>query len=97
MDNPTVLTGIAAIITALGTLIGLVINLINQLKKNTATTNDTNAMVNNSHDEQTSRLDQLTQTVVSLGGTVPIDPAIASAQQRVQAHGEATDVGSGGK
>lgn len=86
MDDPAVLTGIAAIITALSTLIGLVIKLMSDLKRNTVTTNATAVMVNNKSDETTSRIDQLTQSVVDLGGTVPVDPAIAAAHVRMADH-----------
>jgi hypothetical protein len=88
MTDPAVLTGIAAILTALGTLIGLVINLMQSMKKNTATTNATQTLVNNSHDEQANRLDQLTQALTDSGTTIPVDPAIAAGQERITTHKE---------
>lgn len=85
MDDPY---GIAAVITALTALIGAVVKLILDLRKNTATTNNTNELVNNNHDELTARLNQLERTIVTMGGTVPVDPGIAAAQERIARHGE---------
>jgi hypothetical protein len=91
MDKYTaLLIAVATVITALTGLVAAIFkqmgDMKGNLKANTATTNATHVMVNNKADEQNVRLDQLTQSIVDLGGLVPTDPSIAAAQQRIATH-----------
>jgi ethanolamine utilization protein EutP (predicted NTPase) len=93
MSDPAFWTAIGLIITGVSGIIGLLTKLVlaartlvAELKKNTRTTNNTNTLVNNTHDENTNRLDQLTQSIVDLGGKVPADPAVVAAQRRMARH-----------
>lgn len=100
MSADTITAFSAAVVAVIGAVTALIVALRpmlseilaelrasrEELVKNTDITQQTHVMVNNKSDEQTSRLDQLTQSIVDLGGNVPIDPAIAAAQRRVADH-----------
>ena len=86
MSDPALIGAFAAVFTALATLITAVGILIQMLRKNTATTVETNKLVNSTADLNIARLDQLTQALQNNGIPLPVDPAVAIIQKRIEEH-----------
>lgn len=88
--DPEVLAAVGAVLVALTGLIAALTAMWNTIKKtntalaaNTKTTDSTHELVNSNADSMKLRLDQLESALAERGIRVPVDPALASAQARV--------------
>ncbi len=84
MDDPALWVAIGGVIATLTTLVTALTLMWKAIKENTATTNETHAMVNSKHDEDVTFRADLIGTLTANNIDVPLDPGIATARAREQ-------------